>query len=79
MRHGGARGQLTVRADSGFYTHDVVAVCRKTKVRFSITVRLHQSLRNIIEAIPEQVLDAHPLLDGRRRRCGRDQLHPLRQ
>ena len=54
MRHGGARGQLTVRADSGFYTHDVVAVCRKTKVRFSITVRLHQSLRNIIEAIPEQ-------------------------
>ena len=54
VRHGGARGQLTVRADSGFYTHDVVAVCRKTKVRFSITVRLHQSLRNIIEAIPEQ-------------------------
>ena len=31
-----------------------VAVCRKTKVRFSITVRLHQSLRNIIEAIPEE-------------------------
>ena len=43
-----------MRADSGFYTHDVVAVCRKTKVRFSITVRLHQSLRNIIEAIPEE-------------------------
>ena len=54
VRHGGARGQLTVRADSGFYTHDVVAVCRKTKVRYSITVRLHQSLRNIIEAIPEE-------------------------
>ena len=54
VRHGGARGQLTVRADSGFYTHDVVAVCRKTKVRFSITVRLHQSLRNIIEAIPKE-------------------------
>ena len=54
VRHGGARGQLTVRADRGFYTHDVVAVCRKTKVRFSITVRLHQSLRNIIEAIPEE-------------------------
>ena len=54
VRHGGARGQLTVRADSGFYTHDVVTVCRKTKARFSITVHLHQSLRNIIEAIPEQ-------------------------
>ena len=42
-----------MRADSGFYNHDIVAVCRKTKVRFSITVRQHQSLRNIIEAIPE--------------------------
>ena len=54
MRHGGARGQLTVRADSGFYTHAIVAACRKMDVRFSITVRLHQSLRNIIEAIPEE-------------------------
>ena len=26
VRHAGARGQLTVRADSGFYTHAVVAV-----------------------------------------------------
>ena len=53
VRYGGARGQLTVRADSGFYTHAVVAVCRKTKVRFSITVRQRASLRNLIEAIPE--------------------------
>ena len=27
-RYAGARGQLTVRADSGFYTHAIVAVCR---------------------------------------------------
>ena len=53
VRHAGARGQLTVRADSGFYTHAVVAVCRKTKVRFSITIRQRASLRNLIEAIPE--------------------------
>ena len=53
VRHGGARGQLTVRADSGFYTHAVVAVCRKLKVRFSSTIRHHQSLHNLIEAIPE--------------------------
>ena len=53
VRHAGARGQLTMRADSGFYTHTVVAVCRRTKVRFSITIRQHQSLRNLIEAIPE--------------------------
>ena len=43
-----------MRADSGFYTHAIVAACRRMDVRFSITVRQHQSLRNIIEAIPEQ-------------------------
>ena len=50
VRHAGAKGQLTVRADSGFYTHAVVAVCRKTKVRFSITIRQRASLRNLIES-----------------------------
>ena len=53
VRSAGATGQLTVRADSGFYTHAVAQVCRKTGVHFSITVRQHQSLRNLIEAIPE--------------------------
>ena len=42
-----------MRADSGFYTHAIVAACRDKSVRFSITVRQHQSVRNIIEAIPE--------------------------
>ena len=40
--------------DSGFYSHAIVAVCRKLDVRFSITVRQHARLRNLIEAIPEQ-------------------------
>ena len=53
VRYAGARGQLTVRADSGFYNHAIVAVCRKMNVRFSITIRQHQSVRNIIEDIPE--------------------------
>ena len=53
VRHAGAKGQLTVRADSGFYTHTVVALCRKMQVRFSITTRQRASLRNLIEAIPE--------------------------
>ena len=53
VRYAGAKGQLTVRADSGFYTHAVVQVCRKTDVRFSITVRLRQNLRDLIEAILE--------------------------
>ena len=53
VRYPGARGQLTVRADSGFYNHDIVAACRDKDVRYSITIRQHQSVRNVIEAIPE--------------------------
>ena len=53
VRHAGAAGPLTMRADSGFYTHAIVAACRDQSVRFSITVRQHPSLRDIIEAIPE--------------------------
>ena len=54
VRYGGARGQLTVRADSGFYTHAMVVLCRGMNVRFSITIRQHASLRKLVEAIPEQ-------------------------
>ena len=53
VRYCGARGQLTVRADSGFYTHAVVAVCRRMDVRFSIAIRQRARLRNLIETIPE--------------------------
>ncbi len=53
VRYAGATGQLTMRADSGFYAHAVVAVCRKLGVRFSITVRQHKALRARIEAIPD--------------------------
>ena len=38
VRYARATGQLTMRADSGFYTHDNVAACRKLGVRFSITI-----------------------------------------
>ena len=54
-----------MRADSGFYNHAIVAVWRRTKVRFSITVRQHQTLRNLIEAIPEEEWTAIPYwMDG---------------
>ena len=33
VRYGGASGHLTMRADSGFYTRAVVAVCRRMDVR----------------------------------------------
>ena len=65
VRYGGANGRLTLRAGSGFYTHGVVSVCRKMDVRFSITIRQHKSLRNLIEAIPEDAWTPIPYwMDG---------------
>ena len=65
VRYGGARGQLTVRTDSGFYTHSVVAVCHKVDVRFFMTIRQRQSLHNLIEAIPEDAWTPIPYwMDG---------------
>ena len=43
VRHAGATGPLTLRADSGFYSHAVVATCRGLKVRYSVTVRQHRA------------------------------------
>ena len=65
VRHAGATGQLTVRADSGFYAHALVVVCRKMDVRFSITIRQHVRLRELIEAIPEDAWTPIPYwMDG---------------
>ena len=65
VRYGGARGQLTMGADSGFYAHALVAVCREMDVRYSITIRQHAGLRNLIEAIPEDAWTPIPYwMDG---------------
>jgi hypothetical protein len=53
VRAAGARGALTLRADSGFYAGAVVSACRRAGVAFSITARKNASIRKAIEAIPE--------------------------
>ena len=53
VRHAGATGPLTRRADRGCYTHAIVAVRRDKDLRFSSTVRPHSRLRHRSEAIPE--------------------------
>jgi hypothetical protein len=60
VRSAGAIGQLTVRADSGFYAHAVVAVCRAMQVRFSITIRQSPATRRLIEAIPDDAWSPIP-------------------
>src|SRR5664280_1734762 len=66
VRYAGATGQLTMRADSGFYAHAVVAVCRRLDIRFSITIRQHTGVRRLIEAIPERAWTPIPycITDG---------------
>ena len=65
VRYAGAGGQLTVRADSGFYAYELVKICRTMDVRFSITVRQQRSVRRLIEAIPEEAWSPIPYwLDG---------------
>jgi hypothetical protein len=54
VRAAGASGELTMRADSGFYAHEVVAAARRHRVRFSITARLHRELRERIAALPDE-------------------------
>ena len=77
VRYGGASGQLTMRADSGFYTHAVVAVCRRINVRLLHHHPPAQKPAQSQRGDTRRCLDADSLLDGRRRRCGRDDLHPV--
>jgi hypothetical protein len=53
VRDAGARGALTIRADSAFYSRAFVAACRAHDTRFSVTVKMLPPIRAAIEAIPE--------------------------
>ena len=52
-RNAGATGQLTVRADSAFYSKAMLATAAKFDVRFSVTARQDKRVRAAIEAIDE--------------------------
>jgi Transposase DDE domain group 1 len=54
VRRAGATGQLTLRADSGFWSAKVLAACRRHRIRFSITVRQTATVTAAITSIPEQ-------------------------
>ncbi len=53
VRDAGAGGQLTVRADSAFYSRAVLATAKTLNVRFSVTARQDTKVRAAIEAIDE--------------------------
>jgi hypothetical protein len=55
MRRAGASGQLTLRADSGFWAAKVLAACRRHGIRFSATVRQTSTICQAIAAIAEDL------------------------
>ena len=65
VRRAGGRGQITLRADSGFYARGVVSACRRAGVRFSISARATVKLRAAIATVPEVAWTPIPYwLDG---------------
>jgi hypothetical protein len=53
VRRAGAAGQLSLRADSGFWSAKVIAACQRHRIQFSITVRQTQQVQAAIDAIDE--------------------------
>jgi glycine/D-amino acid oxidase-like deaminating enzyme len=53
VRRAGAPGALCLRADGGFWSHDLIDTLRRLGVGWSITVRVNKTLRATIEAIEE--------------------------
>jgi hypothetical protein len=53
-RRTGATGLVIVRADSAFYSYDIVAAARRAGARFSLTARLTPAVTRAITSIDEQ-------------------------
>jgi Transposase DDE domain group 1 len=54
VRRAGASGELTVRADAGFWNYALIDALTRLGVRWSITVRMNTQIRACIEGIDEQ-------------------------
>jgi hypothetical protein len=54
VRRAGASGELTMRADSGFWSAKTIRACRRHRIRYSITVRQTTPIRAQIATIDEQ-------------------------
>jgi hypothetical protein len=60
VRNAGATGQLTVRADSAFYSKAFLSTAVKFDVRFSVTARQDKRVRAAIDAIPDDAWQPIP-------------------
>ena len=65
VRSAGAVGLLTLRADSGFFNLQVVRVCRRLGMRFSIAAKVYPKLHKVMGQIAEDAWVPIPYwLDG---------------
>jgi hypothetical protein len=53
VRRAGATGPITLRADSGFWSHKVITACGDHDVRYSITVRQTNTIVAAIDGIDD--------------------------
>ena len=53
VRRAGATGALTLRADSGFYSWDLIDTLNRLKVNWSITININKQVKAAIDAIAE--------------------------
>lgn len=58
VRRAGAAGELTVRADAGFWSYALIDTLTRLGVRWSITVRINASIRKAIDAIGDDAWTA---------------------
>ncbi len=64
VRHAGATGELTVRADSGFWSYALIDTLTRLGVHWSITVAISTQIRAEIEAIDEDSWQTITYPDG---------------
>jgi hypothetical protein len=60
----GATGQLSVRADSGFWSAKLLARLRAHRIRYSVTVRQTKTVRAAIATLPEHAWVQIPYPDS---------------
>jgi hypothetical protein len=49
----GATGEIVVRMDSAFYSHQMIWACRNAGARFSVTVKMDKAIKRAIAAIAD--------------------------
>ena len=52
VKRSGVTGLITMRADSAYYTRDVIAAARRCGARFSVTARMDKAVTRAISQIP---------------------------